>query len=99
MGKTRHLVSQPPDGKNCRANPAAGFCQWSSGSGRFCFGRDVGQNQLESPIPSEAFLAVAEVMSYVYKANNQPNPFDALLDAATGIKPDQDMKENDRGHN
>ncbi|HPQ50933.1 MAG TPA: EscU/YscU/HrcU family type III secretion system export apparatus switch protein [Alphaproteobacteria bacterium] len=55
--------------------------------------------ELESPIPSEAFLAVAEVMSYVYKANNQPNPFDALLDAATGIKPDQDMKENDRGHN
>lgn len=38
--------------------------------------------ELESPIPSEAFLAVAEVMSYVYKANNQPNPFDALFDAA-----------------
>ncbi len=35
--------------------------------------------ELESPIPSEAFLAVAEVLSYVYKANGEPNPFDALL--------------------
>ncbi|HNQ92148.1 MAG TPA: EscU/YscU/HrcU family type III secretion system export apparatus switch protein [Alphaproteobacteria bacterium] len=42
--------------------------------------------ELESPIPSEAFLAVAEVMSYVYKANNQPNPFDALLDASAPPK-------------
>lgn len=42
--------------------------------------------ELESPIPSEAFLAVAEVMSYVYKANNQPNPFDALLDASSPQK-------------
>lgn len=35
--------------------------------------------ELDSPIPSEAFLAVAEVLSYVYKANNEPNPFDAIL--------------------
>lgn len=35
--------------------------------------------ELDSPIPSEAFLAVAEVLSYVYKANNEPNPFDAVL--------------------
>jgi flagellar biosynthesis protein len=35
--------------------------------------------ELESPIPSEAFLAVAEVLSYVYKANGEPNPFDAIL--------------------
>ena len=34
--------------------------------------------ELDSPIPSEAFLAVAEVLSYVYKANGEPNPFDAL---------------------
>ncbi len=38
--------------------------------------------ELDSPIPSEAFLAVAEVLSYVYKANNEPNPFDAILEAA-----------------
>ena len=37
--------------------------------------------ELDSPIPSEAFLAVAEVLSYVYKANNEPNPFDAILQA------------------
>lgn len=42
--------------------------------------------ELESPIPSEAFLAVAEVMSYVYKANNQPNPFDALIDALPDLE-------------
>lgn len=35
--------------------------------------------ELDSPIPSEAFLAIAEVLSYVYKANGEPNPFDALL--------------------
>ena len=35
--------------------------------------------ELDSPIPSEAFLAVAEILSYVYKANNEPNPFDAIL--------------------
>ncbi len=35
--------------------------------------------ELDSPIPSEAFLAVAEVLSYVYQANQAPNPFDAIL--------------------
>ncbi len=35
--------------------------------------------ELDSPIPSDAFLAVAEVLAYVYKANNEPNPFDAVL--------------------
>ncbi len=35
--------------------------------------------ELESPIPSEAFMAVAEVLSYVYRANGEPNPFDAIL--------------------
>jgi flagellar biosynthesis protein len=43
---------------------------------------------LDSPIPSEAFLAVAEVLSYVYKANGEPNPFDALLAA-------EKLKESD----
>ena len=35
--------------------------------------------ELDSPIPSDAFLAVAEILSYVYRANNEPNPFDAVL--------------------
>lgn len=35
--------------------------------------------ELESPIPSEAFMAVAEVLSYVYRANGEPNPFDVVL--------------------
>jgi flagellar biosynthesis protein len=38
--------------------------------------------ELDSPIPSEAFMAVAEVLSYVYRANGQPNPFDAVLEDA-----------------
>ncbi len=33
--------------------------------------------ELDSPIPSEAFLAVAEILAYVYKANGKPNPFDS----------------------
>lgn len=35
--------------------------------------------ELDSPIPSEAFLAVAEILTYVYRANGEPNPFDAVL--------------------
>ncbi|MCI5060265.1 MAG: EscU/YscU/HrcU family type III secretion system export apparatus switch protein [Alphaproteobacteria bacterium] len=35
--------------------------------------------ELESPIPGEAFMAVAEILSYVYRANGEPNPFDAVL--------------------
>jgi flagellar biosynthesis protein len=35
---------------------------------------------LDSPIPTEAFMAVAEILSYVYRANGEPNPFDAVLD-------------------
>jgi flagellar biosynthesis protein len=34
---------------------------------------------MDSPIPPEAFAAVAEILSYVYRANGQPNPFDAVL--------------------
>lgn len=35
--------------------------------------------ELDSPIPSEAYLAVAEILSYVYQANGEPNPFDAIF--------------------
>lgn len=35
--------------------------------------------EIDSPIPSEAFMAVAEVLAYVYRANGQPNPFDTPL--------------------
>lgn len=35
--------------------------------------------ELDSPVPSEAFLAVAEILAYAYRANGQPNPFDAIL--------------------
>lgn len=35
--------------------------------------------ELESPIPSEAFVAMAEILYYVYRANGEPNPFDAVL--------------------
>ncbi len=47
--------------------------------------------ELESPIPSEAFMAVAEVLSYVYRANGEPNPFDAVLKDAM----QEDEKDKD----
>ena len=31
--------------------------------------------ELDSPIPSEAFMAVAEILHYLYQASGQPNPF------------------------
>lgn len=37
--------------------------------------------ELESPIPTEAFMAVTEILSYVYRANGEPNPFDAVLES------------------
>ena len=40
--------------------------------------------ELDSPIPSEAFMAVAEIMSYVYKANGAENPFDTVLEKFCG---------------
>ncbi len=43
----------------------------------------LAQIELDSPIPSEAFMAVAEILSYVYRANGQPNPFEALSENAT----------------
>ncbi len=46
--------------------------------------------ELDSPIPSEAFGAVAEIMAFVYRANGQPNPFDAILaDDMDGKKDDE----------
>ncbi len=47
--------------------------------------------EIDSPIPSEAFMAVAEILYYVYRANGEPNPFDAVLknDAKDG-KPTKD---------
>ena len=39
----------------------------------------LAQIDLDSPIPTEAFGAVAEILSYVYLANGKPNPFDAVL--------------------
>jgi flagellar biosynthesis protein len=36
--------------------------------------------EIDSPIPTEAFMAVAEILSYMYQANNQRDPFDAVLE-------------------
>jgi flagellar biosynthesis protein len=60
--------------------------------------------ELESPIPSEAFMAVAEVLSYVYRANGEPNPFDAVLkdamdEQSTNDHATQDDQENRDNHN
>lgn len=36
--------------------------------------------EIDSPIPSEAFMAVGEILSYVYRANGQDEPFSGLQD-------------------
>ena len=51
--------------------------------------------ELESPIPSEAFMAVAEVLSYVYRANGEPNPFDAVLKDVMNEQENQDKNTHD----
>ena len=40
--------------------------------------------ELDSPIPEDAFIAVAEILSMVYKANGQEDPFDAILTSSSG---------------
>lgn len=50
----------------------------------------LAQIDIDSPIPSEAFAAVAEILTYVYRANGEPNPFDAVLkDAMSEDEQDQ----------
>lgn len=44
---------------------------------------------IDTPIPQEAFSAVAEILSYVYKANGQPDPFNAIFD--------RPLDRNDKG--
>ncbi|PCI99688.1 MAG: flagellar protein FhlB [Alphaproteobacteria bacterium] len=39
--------------------------------------------ELESPIPSEAFMAVGEILSYVYKANGKEDPFNTKIEHDT----------------
>jgi flagellar biosynthesis protein len=50
--------------------------------------------ELDSPIPADAFLAVAEVLSYVYRANGEPNPFDAVLKDAMGKETNDTNRED-----
>ncbi len=35
--------------------------------------------EIDSPIPTEAFMAVGEILYYVYRANGQKNPFDSIV--------------------
>lgn len=34
--------------------------------------------ELDSPIPSEAFMAVGQILSYVYRANGRPDPYNFI---------------------
>lgn len=35
--------------------------------------------EIDSPIPSEALMAVGEILAYIYRANGEPNPFDSIF--------------------
>ena len=35
--------------------------------------------ELDSPVPTEALMAVAEILSYVYRANGEPDPFNTII--------------------
>lgn len=50
---------------------------------------------LDSPIPPEAFLAVAEILSYLYRASGEPNPFEAVL---KDVMDEQDAGKKDGDH-
>ncbi len=39
--------------------------------------------EIDSPIPTEAFMAVGEILYYVYRANGQENPFECVIEDDT----------------
>ena len=39
--------------------------------------------EIDSPIPTEAFVAVGEILYYIYRANGRKNPFDSVLNDDT----------------
>lgn len=47
--------------------------------------------ELDSPIPSEAFMAVGEILSYVYRVNGKPNPFDTVLNIRKNQQTSSDL--------
>ena len=52
--------------------------------------------ELDSPIPGEAFMAVAEILSYIYRANGEPDPYNAVLKNAMNqeeIAPDDNGED------
>ena len=55
----------------------------------------LAQIEIDSPIPSEAFMAVAEILAYVYQANGKPNPFNVLLDEDGQWKEADNKKKED----
>jgi len=46
----------------------------------------LAQMELDNPVPTEALMAVAEILSYVYRANGEPDPFNAILNPAEGAE-------------
>lgn len=44
----------------------------------------LAEMELDSPVPTEALMAVAEILSYVYRANGEPDPFNAILHPEEG---------------
>jgi len=40
----------------------------------------LAEMELDSPVPTEALMAIAEILSYVYRANGEPDPFNAILE-------------------
>jgi flagellar biosynthesis protein len=48
---------------------------------------------VDSPIPSEAFTAIAEIMSYLYRANGEQAPFNAILSHMRLLDDDEPTEE------
>ena len=79
------------NGRNQPVVSAAGRGEMAEKILRLAFDNDVRVRQdsaladmlagidLDSPVPSEAFMAVAEVLAYVYRADGAENPYDAIL--------------------
>ena len=44
----------------------------------------LAEMELDCPVPTEALMAVAEILSYVYRANGEPDPFNAILEPEKG---------------
>jgi len=90
--KTAVALKGSQRGKKVPKLAAAGRGQWAEKILQLAYENDINVREdsdlaellasieIDSPIPTEAFMAVGEILYYVFQANDQKNPFDSVIE-------------------